>query len=109
MAASRRLPTDGKKRRCEKLQSRRGTTWVCRGIRSHRDDVQPLVPGVPVRVQLELFPVSYVFKSGHRIRVSVTGADYRERDRQAVDPAPNLKIFDSVSNPSTIALPIRGG
>jgi hypothetical protein len=67
-----------------------------------------LVPGTPVRVQMELFPVSYVFKSGHRIRVSVSGADYRERDRQAVDPAPTLKIYDSASNPSTLALPIRG-
>ena len=75
---------------------------------SHRDDAQPLVPGVPVQVQMELFPVSYVFKSGHRIRISVTGADYRERDRQTSDPAPKLKIYDSVSNPSTIALPIRG-
>jgi putative CocE/NonD family hydrolase len=74
---------------------------------SHRDDVQLLVPGTAVRVQMELFPVSYVFKSGHRIRVSVTGADYRERDRQAADPAPAIKIYDSNSNLSTIALPIR--
>jgi uncharacterized protein len=76
---------------------------------SHRADVEPLVPGTAVRVQMELFPISYVFKSGHRIRVTVTGADYRERDRQAADPAPNLTIYDSVGNPSTIALPVRAG
>jgi uncharacterized protein len=76
---------------------------------SHRADVEPLVPGTAVRVQMELFPISYVFKSGHRIRVTVTGADYRERDRQAADPAPKLTIYDSVSNPSTIALPVRAG
>jgi uncharacterized protein len=75
--------------------------------RSHRDDVERLVPGTPVRVQIELFPVSYIFKSGHHIRVSVTGADYRERDRQAADPAPILTIDDSKLNSSLIVLPIR--
>ena len=75
--------------------------------RSYREDVQPLVPGTPVRVQMDLFPVSYIFKKDHHIRVSVTGADYRERDRQSVNPAPNVTIYDSNSNPSLITLPIR--
>jgi putative CocE/NonD family hydrolase len=75
--------------------------------RSNREDVQPLIPGSPVRVQMDLFPVSYLFKQGHRIRVSVTGADYRERDRQAVNPAPKVTIYDSKSNPSLIVLPAR--
>jgi hypothetical protein len=51
-------------------------------------------------------PVSYVFKKGHRIRVSLTGADYRERDRQSVEPAPTVTIYDSARNPSSIALPV---
>jgi predicted acyl esterase len=76
---------------------------------SRREDAQPLIPGTAARVQIELFPVSYVFKSGHRIRVSITGADYRERDRQVVDPAPTLTIYDSKSNPSSITLPVMSG
>jgi hypothetical protein len=56
---------------------------------------------------MDLFPVSYIFKRGHRIRVSVTGADYRERDRQTLNPAPQVTIYDSNSNPSLIVLPIR--
>jgi uncharacterized protein len=75
--------------------------------RSNRGDVQLLTPGSPVRVQMDLFPVSYIFKRGHRIRVSVTGADYRERDRQTLNPAPQVTIYDSNSNPSLIVLPIR--
>lgn len=74
---------------------------------SRREDAQPLLPGTPARIQIELFPVSYIFKSGHRIRVSITGADYRERDRQVVDPAPTLTIYDTKSNPSSITLPIK--
>jgi len=74
--------------------------------RSNREDLQPLVPGTPVRMQMDLFPVSYIFKTGHRIRVSVTGADYRERDREPQDPAPHLTIYNSSANPSSITLPI---
>ena len=74
--------------------------------RSNREDVQPLTPGVPVRVRFDLLPVSYIFKAGHRMRVSVAGADYRERDREAVNPAPTLTIYNSKESPSTIILPV---
>ncbi|HEV7691695.1 MAG TPA: CocE/NonD family hydrolase [Hyphomonadaceae bacterium] len=74
--------------------------------RSYKEDVQLLVPGAPVRMQFDLFPVSYVFKKGHRIRVSVTGADYRERDRAQQNPAVTITIRDTKKMPSTVALPI---
>ena len=40
------------------------------------------------------------------MRVSVAGADYRERDREAASPAPTLTIYNSKEAPSTITLPI---
>jgi predicted acyl esterase len=55
---------------------------------------------------MDLFPVSYIFKARHRIRVSITGADYRERDRQSPNPAPTIAIHDSKQYPSTILLPV---
>jgi predicted acyl esterase len=54
-------------------------------------------------------PISYIFKAGHRMRVSVAGADYRERDREAASPAPTLTIYNSKETPSTIVLPIVPG
>ena len=79
--------------------------------RSNRADAEPLVPGTPVRVRLDLLPVSYVFKAGHRLRVSVTGADYRERDRERdpAHPAVHLTLHDTPEQPSTITLPLIPG
>jgi predicted CoA-binding protein len=74
--------------------------------RSNREDVLPLTPGIPVRVQFDLLPISYIFKAGHRMRVSVAGADYRERDRETANPAPTLTIYNSKEAPSTVILPV---
>ncbi len=67
---------------------------------------EPLIPGTPARVQFDLLPISYIVKAGHRIRVSVTGADYRERDRQVAEPAPMITVHDTRGNPSQVWLPI---
>lgn len=40
------------------------------------DEVQPLTPGVPVEVDVELWPTSIVVPSGCRIAFSVRGKDY---------------------------------
>ena len=65
-----------------------------------------MVPGVPVRLQLDLLPISYIVKSGHRMRVSIAGADYRERDRDTVNAAHNITIYNTKDAPSVILLPI---
>jgi uncharacterized protein len=99
--------TDGRQR--ASLRKVLSPPWNYMGLpwrRSNREDVQPLVAGEPVRLQMDLLPTSYVFKSGHRIRVSVAGADYRERDRDTVNPAPTITIYNSSDTPSTIILPI---
>jgi len=100
--------TDGRQR--ASLRKTAQPPWDNLGLPWHpsrRDDVEPLVPLTAVRVQIALFPVSYLFKAGHRIRVSLTGADYRERDRQAANPAPIITINDSKANSSVIVLPMR--
>jgi putative CocE/NonD family hydrolase len=74
--------------------------------RSHREDAQPLKPGDPVRLEFAFLPASHVFKAGHRIRISVAGSDYRERDRTPVSPAPVVTIYNTPSYPSYISLPI---
>jgi hypothetical protein len=74
--------------------------------RSHREDAQPFKPGEPVQLVFAFLPTSYVFKAGHRIRISVAGSDYRERDRTPVSPAPVVTIYNSPSDPSYISLPM---
>ncbi|HMH29863.1 MAG TPA: CocE/NonD family hydrolase [Steroidobacteraceae bacterium] len=99
--------TDGRQR--ASLRKVVDAPWNYIGLpwrRSNREDVQPLAPGATVRVQLDLLPISYIFKAGHRMRVSVAGADYRERDRDSANPAPTLTIYNSKEAPSTITLPI---
>ena len=40
------------------------------------DEVQPLTPGEPVRLDIELWPTSIVVPAGHRLALSVRGRDY---------------------------------
>jgi len=46
-----------------------------RPYHSH-DDVQPLEPGKPVDLAIEIWPTSIVVPRGHRIALSVRGRDY---------------------------------
>jgi uncharacterized protein len=76
--------------------------------RSHQEDAAPLRPGEPVQMTFAFLPTSYVFKAGHRIQVSVAGADYRERDRQT-GTGPRVTIHNSAERPSFVMLPTFGG
>ena len=76
--------------------------------RSHREDAQPMTAGVPVRMTFAFLPTSYVFKAGHRLQISVAGADYRERDRSPKTPAPEVTLHTGADMASSISLPIIG-
>src|SRR5262249_27256504 len=40
-----------------------------------KGDARPLVPGEIMKVDLDLYPISYLFRAGHSIRVAIAGAD----------------------------------
>jgi predicted acyl esterase len=44
-------------------------------VHSH-DRREPLTPGVPVRLEIELWPTSIVVPAGFRLALSVLGRDY---------------------------------
>jgi putative CocE/NonD family hydrolase len=69
-------------------------------------DARPLVPGVPVQLVFELMPVSYIFKAGHRYRLTLTGADPREKLRARLDPAPSWKVYTDAKRASHLVLPV---
>jgi putative CocE/NonD family hydrolase len=66
---------------------------------------QPLVPGVPVEAQFEFLPTSYIFKAGHRIRLTLQFADPRSTPR--ADPAPQVAVLHRPEAASVIELPLR--
>ncbi|WP_020653003.1 CocE/NonD family hydrolase [Massilia niastensis] len=72
-------------------------------------DARPMTPGVPVRLQFDLMPVSYIFKAGHSYRLTLTGADPREKLRKELDPAPVWTIHRDARHPSHLILPIVKG
>jgi len=49
------------------------------------DEVQPLQPGVPVELDVEIWPTSIVIPAGYRLALAVRGRDY-------VHPGPPLSI-----------------
>jgi putative CocE/NonD family hydrolase len=55
---------------------------------------QALTPGVPVEAQFEFLPTSYLFKTGHRIRLTLQVA------------APEVRVLHTRDAPSMIELPI---
>ena len=73
---------------------------------SLRKDAQPLKPEDPVELVFAFLPASFVFKTGHTIRISVAGADYRERDRSGLSPAPVVTLYNTPDHPSFVSLPI---
>jgi predicted acyl esterase len=65
---------------------------------------QPLQPNVPVELEFDFMPMSYVFKAGHRIRVTLQFSDARATAK--VDPAPDVTVFARPGAQSRIVLPV---
>jgi hypothetical protein len=70
-----------------------------------RADAAPLIPGKVVSMTLDLLPVSYQFKKGHRIRIALAGAD-KDHFQLLDNPSPTWQIWHTPDRPSHIALPV---
>ena len=75
--------------------------------RSYASDVQPL-PDAPAELTLDLHPTSTVFNAGHRLRLTVMGAD-RDNAEEVSDPPPTVRVYRSAAHPSSVELPIAEG
>jgi len=76
------------------------------GLPWHRaleEDHQPLADGQPVELQIALLPVSVRVPAGHRLRLSITGADPRQRDLPP--PGAVLTVHTGADHPSALTLP----
>lgn len=72
-----------------------------------RRDVEPMTPGVPADLAFSLSPRAYTFAAGHRIRVTLTGADPRQRNLAELktDPAPRIEVSSGGAGGSRVDLP----
>ncbi|CCA90011.1 peptidase S15 (plasmid) [Novosphingobium sp. PP1Y] len=73
--------------------------------RSYAEDAVPVPAGEAVQLQFAMMPTSWVFKKGHRIQVSVTGADHRERVRTP-ETSPVITVLGGKGQDSQVILPI---
>ena len=74
--------------------------------RSYAEDMQTLEAGVAAELVFDLQPVSYLFESGHRIRVTITCADKDTFSTPIVEPTPVVNLLHGPSHPSRIVLPV---
>jgi predicted acyl esterase len=65
---------------------------------------QPLQPGEPVELTFDFMPLSYLFKAGHRIRVTLQFSDARASAK--LDPAPEVSVFHRRGAESRVDLPL---
>jgi putative CocE/NonD family hydrolase len=84
--------------------------WTDLGIPYHRCydvDAQPLVPGKPVELAFDFYPISYIFRRGNRIRVTITGSLQSNYAGMIEDPTPRIGIHRDATHPSYVELPVN--
>jgi putative CocE/NonD family hydrolase len=74
--------------------------------RSYAQDVVPMPEGEPVELVFDLRPTSIVFDKGHRMRVTLTGADSGTFETPRLDPPPTISVLRSADYASLIELPV---
>lgn len=75
--------------------------------RAFAEDVQPLNPGEPVKLSFDMMPSSWLFKAGHRIQITIRGADERERLRDE-GLARRITVLADAAHPSVMRVPVVG-
>ena len=86
--------------------------WDTLGIpyhRSYQEDYSLLPTGQPVELAFDLYPTSYVFRKGNRIRVTFTASDkyyYQFPEAAPINTPITVSIYRDANHPSFITLPV---
>jgi uncharacterized protein len=73
-----------------------------------RRDIREVVPDEPMELRFELYPISWLFRAGHAVRIAIAGADRDNFPPVAADERPTLRILHGPATPSRIELPVIG-
>ncbi len=76
--------------------------------RSFEADAVPMPVGKPIELIFDLLPTSKVFQAGHRMRLTLLGADPREKERAEVTPPPQVTVYRGGEHASYLSLPVIG-
>ena len=75
-----------------------------------QDAVQPVEPGVPFKMNVEIFPTSVLIRKGNRLRISLSPSNQAQGElnypRQALAKDGVTTIHHSPEYPSSILLPV---
>jgi putative CocE/NonD family hydrolase len=74
--------------------------------RIFEQDVTPLPVDETVEITFDLLPVSWIFKKGNRIRVTITCADIDHTESIILNPAPTVTLYRNNKYASNIVLPV---
>ena len=77
--------------------------------RSYQSDLAMIPAGKPVELVFNLLPISYLFRAGNRIRITVSCADADNFETPALDPAPKIRLLRDPAHASFVELPIMHG
>ena len=77
--------------------------------RHYKSDLAPIPAGEPIDLVFDLLPISYLFRAGNRIRITVTCADSDNFETPALDPAPKIRLLRDTAHASFVELPIIHG
>ncbi|HEX9889890.1 MAG TPA: CocE/NonD family hydrolase [Nitriliruptorales bacterium] len=71
-----------------------------------RDEASPVAPGKVDEITFDLYPTSWRFRRGHRIRLAIAGADADQLGRVPAEGGVRLRVHRDALRPSSIALPV---
>jgi putative CocE/NonD family hydrolase len=74
--------------------------------RSFEADRMPLPSDEPAELVMDLHPTATVFNAGHRIRVTIMGADADNTEALTISPPPTVRVYRSATHASKISLPL---
>jgi predicted acyl esterase len=74
--------------------------------RAYAQDASPLQPGQFVTLHFDLMPTSYVIHKGHRLQLTLMGADYRERARDPDTNGARITVRSTSTDPAWLDLPV---
>lgn len=74
--------------------------------RAYEEDARPLQSGEYSALHFDLMPTSYVIRQGHRLQLTLMGADYRERARDPGIDGARISVRSTPSEPAWIDLPV---
>ena len=85
-----------------------GRGWLNAPRAFSRSNPQPLVPGAIYKFSVEVWPTSYVFPAGHRIRVDLSGSDCCVLGSDPNPTPARVTVYQDERHPSHVVVPVIG-